>query len=80
MTGRQVAYAEACSVRLPVGLRVIALYREPPTQPGAFYSGIVAEPPKIINKQRYLVFFDDGYASYIAHKDVRVVSIHSAVV
>ncbi len=30
-------------------------------QKGAFYSGIVAEPPKSTNKNRYLVFFDDGW-------------------
>ena len=39
-----------------------------------FYSGIIAEPPKTMNKFRYLVFFDDGYASYIPHKDIRAVT------
>ena len=39
-----------------------------------FYSGIIAEPPKPMNKFRYLVFFDDGYASYIPHKDIRAVT------
>ena len=38
-----------------------------------FYSGVIAEPPKTMNKHRYLVFFDDGYASYIRHDDIRVV-------
>ena len=38
-----------------------------------FYSGIIAEPPKTMNKHRYLIFFDDGYASYIRHEDIRVV-------
>ena len=48
---------------LQVGTRVIGLYKEPESQDiGGFYSGIVAEPPKAMNKYRYLVFFDDGYA------------------
>ena len=47
-----------------VGTRVIGLYKEPetPRDAGGYYSGIVAEPPKGMNKYRYLVFFDDGYA------------------
>ena len=27
----------------------------------------------VSNKNRYLVFFDDGYAVYLHHKDIRVV-------
>ena len=32
---------------------------------------------QIMNKYRYLVFFDDGYASYIPHEDIRVVCSQS---
>ena len=70
---QELAYIKPASVRLPVGTRCIGQYRELPDMPGAYYSGIVAEPPKAINKSRYLVFFDDGYASYIPHNDIRVV-------
>ena len=69
----QLAYTRPAAVRLPVGTRCIALFKEQHGLPGAYYSGIVAEPPKAINKNRYLVFFDDGYASYIPHHDIRVV-------
>lgn len=60
---RSVAYFAPATVRLQVGTRVIGLYREPESlDAGGYYSGIVAEPPKAMNKYRYLVFFDDGYA------------------
>ena len=45
---------------------------ESPSSREDFYSGIVAEPPKTMNKSRYLVFFDDGYASYIPHHEIRL--------
>ena len=72
---RLLAYPNPASVRLQVGTRIIGVYHEPnePQSMGDFYAGIVAEPPKAMNKHRYLVFFDDGYASYIQHKDIRVV-------
>ena len=70
---RHLAYTTAARVRLQVGTRCIGLYKEQPEQEGAYYSGVIAEPPKAMNGNRYLVFFDDGYASYIAHEDVRVV-------
>ena len=72
---KHLAYSAPSPVRLQVGTRVIGLYKEygNETAIGSFYSGIVAEPPKQMNRHRYLVFFDDGYASYIHHKDIRVV-------
>lgn len=76
--GRQLAYAEKCPTRIPVGTRVIAKYKdEDPknsTISGSFYVGIVAEIPTAANKYRYLIFFDDGYAQYVHHNDIRVVS------
>ena len=73
LSPRHLAYTQASKVGLKVGTRCIGLYREHDGQAGAFYSGIIAEPPKTINGNRYLVFFDDGYASYIAHENVREV-------
>ena len=80
LSGKHLAYEFPASVRLQVGTRIIGIYNDnqqidehQPSQPGGeYYSGIVAEPPKAMNKHRYLVFFDDGYASYISHKDIRV--------
>jgi len=50
----------APTVRLTVSTRCIALYREKSDDLGEFYAGIIAEPPKSLNNNRYLVFFDDG--------------------
>ena len=77
LLANQLAYKTAATVRLPVGTRCIGQYRETPDSIGAYYSGIVAEPPKAINKNRYLIFFDDGYASYIPHQDIRTVCYSS---
>jgi len=71
---KHIAYHKPSPVRLQVGTRVIAVYIDPSNDVSKdFYSGIIAEPPKTMNKHRYLIFFDDGYASYIKHEDIRVV-------
>ncbi|CAG5104386.1 Similar to egg: Histone-lysine N-methyltransferase eggless (Drosophila melanogaster) [Cotesia congregata] len=70
--GKQLAIFEPCSVMIPVATRVVALFSD--HQSNEYYSGVIAEPPKATNKCRYLVFFDDGYAQYVAHKDIFVVS------
>lgn len=78
MPGRQLAYINPCATRIPVGTRVIAKYRDDDpkntTISGSFYVGIVAEIPTAANKYRYLIFFDDGYAQYVLHHDIRVVT------
>ncbi|XP_045118672.1 histone-lysine N-methyltransferase eggless-like isoform X3 [Portunus trituberculatus] len=80
--GRQLAYYEPCATRIPVGTRIIAKYKDDDpkntTISGSFYVGIVAEIPTVANKYRYLIFFDDGYAQYVHHADIRVVSESSA--
>jgi hypothetical protein len=56
-----------------VGSRVIALYEEEQSTPQvqrSWFAGIIAEPPCSRNKNRYLVFFDDGYAQYTDPKKV----------
>ena len=83
LCGKQLAYSYPASVRLQVGTRIIGIYNDnpktddaslpSPSSEGEYFSGIIAEPPKAMNKHRYLVFFDDGYASYISHKDIRAV-------
>jgi hypothetical protein len=71
--GRQVARA-AAGARLPVGARCIGRYQE--GEPAGFYSGVIGE----VRPARYLVFFDDGFASYLGHGDVRRVCEASAEV
>ncbi|KAL7647262.1 UNVERIFIED_CONTAM: hypothetical protein RMT77_002520 [Armadillidium vulgare] len=74
--GRHIAYFNACPTRIPVGTRIIARYKDEDQKPmegGSFYVGIIAEIPTGANKHRYLIFFDDGYAQYVNHSDVRVV-------
>ncbi|KAK0175942.1 hypothetical protein PV328_000131 [Microctonus aethiopoides] len=70
--GKQLAIHEQCPVVIPVATRVVALFSDIKTS--NYYSGVIAEPPKATNKYRYLVFFDDGYAQYVAHKFIYVVS------
>ncbi|CAK8694469.1 unnamed protein product [Clavelina lepadiformis] len=52
--------------QIPAGSRVAANYRDE-----GLYSGIVAEAEdKAVNRGRFLVFFDDGYAMYCFPKNV----------
>lgn len=82
LPGRQIAYYDKCSTRIPVGTRVIAKYKDEDPKnsavSGSFYVGVLAEIPTAANKYRYLVFFDDGYAQYVHHNDIRVVTEASA--
>ncbi|EFN63124.1 Histone-lysine N-methyltransferase eggless, partial [Camponotus floridanus] len=71
ISGKQLAVAESCQVMIPVGTRVVAIFHD--ITSSNYYSGIIAEPPKSTNKYRYLVFFDDGYAQYVTHKDIFLV-------
>uniref|UniRef100_A0A673VW05 [histone H3]-lysine(4) N-trimethyltransferase n=1 Tax=Salmo trutta TaxID=8032 RepID=A0A673VW05_SALTR len=49
--------------RLYVGARVVAKYKD--GNQVWLYAGIVAEMPNNKNRMRFLIFFDDGYASYV---------------
>jgi len=71
MTGKQLAHEKESQVRLSVGTRCIAVYKEDDQED--FYPAVIAEKPKVANKDRYLVFYDDGYASYLEHSELRVV-------
>lgn len=51
LTTKQIAYFTLNPVRFPVGCRVIAKFNDP-THTDAFYAGVVAEPPKILNQFR----------------------------
>jgi len=73
VTPKQIAIYTECSVRIPIGTRVIAVYKDEDQESGDFFPAIIAENPKLTNKNRYLVFFDDGYASYLDHRDIRIV-------
>nr|CAD7591759.1 unnamed protein product [Timema genevievae] len=71
--GKQMAYPTPCPMRYHVGTRVIAIFSEDERSKESFYAGVIAEPPKSMNKFRYLVFFDDGYAQYISHEKILLV-------
>ena len=73
LNSKQLAHHDELSTRIPVGERVIAVYKDEDQEEGDFFPAIVAEAPKEANKNRYLVFFDDGYATYLEHKDLRLV-------
>eukprot|EP00092_Neocalanus_flemingeri_P004501 GFUD01004846.1.p1 GENE.GFUD01004846.1~~GFUD01004846.1.p1 ORF type:complete len:756 (+),score=216.68 GFUD01004846.1:52-2319(+) len=64
----QIAYSFPTVTALPVGSRCIALYKE--DSEGGFYPGLVGEMANSSNSGRYLVFYDDGYASYVSPGDL----------
>ncbi|KAB7505127.1 Histone-lysine N-methyltransferase eggless, partial [Armadillidium nasatum] len=70
VSAKNLAYFHESSVRVPLGTRIIASVE----YSKCFYVGIVAEIPTVANKYRYLVFFDDGYAQYVRHSDIRIVA------
>ncbi|XP_051496934.1 histone-lysine N-methyltransferase SETDB1 isoform X1 [Apus apus] len=64
LSGNHVAYDLHPSPEQPcVGSRVVAKYKD--GNQVWLYAGIVAETPNVKNKDRFLIFFDDGYASYV---------------
>ncbi|XP_024937729.1 histone-lysine N-methyltransferase eggless isoform X2 [Cephus cinctus] len=70
--GKQLAVDVLCPVVVPVGTRVVAIFHD--ITGSDYHSGVIAEPPKSINKYRYLIFFDDGYAQYVTHKNIFIVA------
>ena len=71
VTAKQLAHLSKLDRRIPVGERVIAVYNDEDQEEGDFFPAIIAEQPKVSYKYRYLVFFDDGYAVYLEHKEIR---------
>uniref|UniRef100_A0A8C6LFV2 [histone H3]-lysine(4) N-trimethyltransferase n=1 Tax=Nothobranchius furzeri TaxID=105023 RepID=A0A8C6LFV2_NOTFU len=69
LSGNHVAFDDNPAMEdLFVGARVVARYKD-----GSLtwlYAGIVAEMPNNKNRMRYLIFFDDGYASYVILPEV----------
>ncbi|NWR80481.1 SETB1 methyltransferase, partial [Centropus unirufus] len=64
LSGNHIAYDyHPSSEKHCVGSRVVAKYKDGDRV--WLYAGIVAETPNIKNKDRFLIFFDDGYASYV---------------
>ncbi|CAI6367971.1 unnamed protein product [Macrosiphum euphorbiae] len=80
VTTKQIAHSTLNSVRFPVGCRVIAKLTDPNSKRiDGFYAGLVAEPPKMLNNFRYLIFFDGGYAQYRQHQDIRLIARRSSL-
>ncbi|XP_054035325.1 histone-lysine N-methyltransferase SETDB1, partial [Dryobates pubescens] len=64
LSGNHIAYDyHPLPDRHHVGSRVVAKYKT--GNQVWLYAGIVAETPNVKNKDRFLIFFDDGYASYV---------------
>ncbi|XP_066465297.1 histone-lysine N-methyltransferase SETDB1 isoform X2 [Eleutherodactylus coqui] len=69
LSGNHIAYDyHPAPEKLFVGSRVVAKYKD--GNQVWLYAGIVAEPPSNKNKMRYLIFFDDGYASYVTQSEL----------
>lgn len=85
VNGKELAYTTPAKVRLEVGTRVIAkfVFNNSVVTTGvtnkkdSYYPGIIGESLCAANKYRYLVFFDDGYAQYVEHKNV-FVTLHTS--
>ncbi|XP_046895405.1 histone-lysine N-methyltransferase SETDB1-B isoform X2 [Hypomesus transpacificus] len=64
LSGNHVAFDYHPTLeRLYVGARVVAKYKD--GNQVWLYAGILAEMPNNKNRMRFLIFFDDGYASYV---------------
>uniref|UniRef100_A0A667X656 [histone H3]-lysine(4) N-trimethyltransferase n=1 Tax=Myripristis murdjan TaxID=586833 RepID=A0A667X656_9TELE len=64
LSGNHVAFDYHPTLEsLYVGARVVAKYKDGNLV--WLYAGIVAEMPNNKNRMRFLIFFDDGYASYV---------------
>lgn len=64
LSGNHVAFDYHPTLeRLYVGARVVAKYKD--GNQVWLYAGVVAEMPSSKNRMRFLIFFDDGYASYV---------------
>uniref|UniRef100_A0A8C5X2A4 Histone-lysine N-methyltransferase SETDB1 n=1 Tax=Malurus cyaneus samueli TaxID=2593467 RepID=A0A8C5X2A4_9PASS len=64
LSGNHIAYDyHPAAEKHHVGRRVVARYKDGNQM--WLYAGIVAETPNVKNKDRFLIFFDDGYASYV---------------
>ncbi|XP_005007835.1 histone-lysine N-methyltransferase SETDB1 isoform X1 [Cavia porcellus] len=69
LSGNHIAYDYHPPVdNLYVGSRVVAKYKD--GNQVWLYAGIVAETPNVKNKLRFLIFFDDGYASYVTQSEL----------
>ncbi|XP_054854068.1 histone-lysine N-methyltransferase SETDB1 isoform X2 [Eublepharis macularius] len=72
LSGNHIAYDyHPSDDKLHVGSRVVAEYKDGNQM--WLYAGIVAETPNIKNKMRFLIFFDDGYASYVVLPEIYLI-------
>ncbi|XP_033837121.2 histone-lysine N-methyltransferase SETDB1-B-like isoform X3 [Periophthalmus magnuspinnatus] len=69
LSGNHIAFTfNPILENLYVGARVVAKYKDGNSE--WLYAGIVAEMPSTKNRMRFLIFFDDGYASYVGLRDL----------
>jgi hypothetical protein len=67
-----VAYSEPVdhNCTIPIQARIVTLYQNENDNKSPYFSvGTICETPNAKNHNRYLVFFDDGYAQYIRNNE-----------
>jgi hypothetical protein len=72
LTTNCIAFSDSISENyiLPIRSRIVAMNRNENDKKAPFFSvGTVCELPNPRNQNRYLIFFDDGYAQYVKKKD-----------
>ena len=62
LSGKYMAACTPSPVIIPVGTRVVAIFQD--TFSSNYYSGVIAEPPKITNKYRYDKTLSKSFKKY----------------
>lgn len=66
----ELAYSQPSLVVLGVGVRVLASGTSTTNIRRNMFPGVIGETLSGYNRYRYLIFFEDGYASYVEHTNV----------
>ncbi|XP_069131769.1 histone-lysine N-methyltransferase SETDB1-B-like [Argopecten irradians] len=77
LSPKHVAFKDSLVRQIYVGTRVIALYRDEDST-SSYYAWYRGRDSQWQNQQRYLIFFDDGYAQYSMAADINKVLWQSA--
>ncbi|XP_066276703.1 histone-lysine N-methyltransferase SETDB1-like isoform X2 [Branchiostoma lanceolatum] len=80
LSGNHIAFCETVGQGvLHAGSRIVGQYVDEEGDSVQYlYAGIVAELPSKANKSRYLIFFDDGFATYLRRNQIHQVCKPSA--
>ncbi|XP_078588015.1 histone-lysine N-methyltransferase SETDB1-like isoform X3 [Branchiostoma floridae x Branchiostoma japonicum] len=80
LSGNHIAFSETVGQGvLHAGSRIVGQYVDEEGDSVQYlYAGIVAELPSKMNRSRYLIFFDDGFATYLKRDQIHQVCKPSA--